>query len=214
MTASAPSLWRQAAEGFAEAVITRATVELYSACKRARMQSIQEMVTRKQHNWNVNMIPSLTVNNLDFPGDAHPNSNPNARLGRTLENRSKDASLDVAHDEKAEEEIECEAEMAAAVPLGKATASEVVKASEDDKKATAIHDADHQVVFELDAWIKEEAEAEERRQEVLAAHADDPVKVQRLRTLYSVDREQALSQLSDALPAAIGELFGDIPVEN
>ena len=86
----------------------------------------------KQHNWNVNMIPSLTVSSLDFPGDAHPNSNPNARLGRTLENRSKDASLDVAHDEKARKKSNAKQKWQRRC-LWKATASGS-KASEDDKR--------------------------------------------------------------------------------
>ena len=71
-----------------------------------------------------------------------------------------------------------------------------------------IRNPDYQVVFELDAWIKDEAEAEDRRNMVLAANAKDPEKLERLRALYSVDRERALAQLSNALPSVIGELFG------
>jgi hypothetical protein len=229
------TIWRRAAEGFAEAVLTRSIVALRAASRRARAElreqaGEEKQQPRKQRQQGRNIVgaipgamqgdascPSyLGVYNVEFRGeqDHYRHQGGDVRVSATSRSGERWRSAGVAMDE------EGGAEKAAASPrsaspgavsrTGSTPAPVLEEFTEDGN--LVIRNPDYQVVFELDAWIKDEAEAEDRRNMVLAANAKDPEKLERLRALYSVDRERALAQLSNALPSVIGELFGDIPV--
>ena len=224
------TIWRRAAEGFAEAVLTRSIVAVRSASRRARAELELDQASKEkglgQRQRIFGAVASTTrgnrghhsvcVNNLEFQdaqnrGDRQrdPGRDDSLSIGDTAGLCSDDAAEGVEGGGVA---AFGSASLGAVSTTGSTPAPMLEEFTEDGD--LVIPNSEHQHVFELEAWIKEEAEAEDRRQKVLAAHADSPEKVERLQKLYAVDRERALAQLSGALPSVIGELFDDMPVEN